>query len=205
MSTKTAIIASIVVFVVIGVLGCGGGVWYISQNPIPGVRTQDRMGMLGSGLGMATVIPLFVIWILWAAKWRRDRDEREAEEHRQRKRAKRKARRDEERHTARLNKCFEDCDVLLTPQTAKPPVNATEWEGRSALSTVIRMAMTYPYTAAWNLTGQPAAAVPAGLTKDGLPVAVSLIGKPADEATLLSLSAQLEAERPWTDRRPPVS
>ena len=96
MSTKTAIIASVVVIVVIGVLGCGGGLWYIIQNPIRGVRTADRAAMLGSGLGMATGIPLFVIWILWAGRWRRERDERLAEEARERKRAKRKARRDED-------------------------------------------------------------------------------------------------------------
>ncbi len=116
-----------------------------------------------------------------------------------------KARRDEERHRARLNNSFADCDVLLTPQTARPAAGATEWEGRSALSAVIRMGMVYPYTAAWNVTGQPAASVPAGLSQDGLPIAVSLIGRTADEATLLSLSAQIEAERPWADRRPVVS
>ena len=47
--------------------------------------------------------------------------------------------------------------------------------------------------------------MPAGFAEDGLPLAVQLIGRPADEATLLSLAAQLEAERPWADRRPPLS
>jgi amidase len=47
--------------------------------------------------------------------------------------------------------------------------------------------------------------VPAGFTEDGLPLSVQLVGRPNDEATLLSLAAQLEAERPWADRRPPVS
>jgi len=53
--------------------------------------------------------------------------------------------------------------------------------------------------------GQVVVAVPAGFAEDGLPLAVQLIGRPADEATLLSLAAQLEAERPWADRRPPLS
>jgi amidase len=55
------------------------------------------------------------------------------------------------------------------------------------------------------VTGQPAASVPAGFTDNGLPLAVQLIGRPHDETTLLSLSAQLEAERPWADRRPALA
>ena len=54
----------------------------------------------------------------------------------------------------------------------------------SALRTLIEMARVYPYTAAWNATGQPAAAVPAGFTADGLPLSVQLVGRPGDEATL---------------------
>ena len=46
--------------------------------------------------------------------------------------------------------------------------------------------------------------MPAGFTDDGLPLSVQLVGRPNDEATLLSLAAQLEAERPWADRRPPI-
>jgi amidase len=57
----------------------------------------------------------------------------------------------------------------------------------------------------WNLTGQPAAAVPAGFDTAVMPLSVQLIGQPNDEDTLLSLSAQIEAARPWADTRPPVS
>ena len=67
------------------------------------------------------------------------------------------------------------------------------------------MLRVYPFTVPWNATGQPAASVPAGFTADGLPLAVQLVGRPDDEGTLLSLAAQLESERPWADRRPPVS
>ena len=61
-----------------------------------------------------------------------------------------------------------------------------------------------PWYGVFNATGQPAASVPAGFDADGLPLAVQLVGRPDDEATLLSLAAQLEGERPWPDRRPPV-
>jgi amidase len=55
---------------------------------------------------------------------------------------------------------------------------------------------------AWNITGQPGAAVPVGLDDDGLPVGVQLVGRHGEDELLLSLSAQIEAARPWIDRRP---
>ena len=62
-----------------------------------------------------------------------------------------------------------------------------------------------PFFEIWNLTGQPAAAVPWGLDRNGVPLSIQLVGRPHDEATLLTLGAQIEARRPWADRRPPVS
>ena len=53
--------------------------------------------------------------------------------------------------------------------------------------------------------GQPAAVVPWGLDEDGVPTSIQLVGRPFDEATLLSLGAQIEKARPWAQRRPPVS
>jgi amidase len=67
------------------------------------------------------------------------------------------------------------------------------------------MSRTYPYTGPWNHLGNPAASVPIGLSKKGMPLAVQLVGRPNDEVTLFSLAAQLEAENPWTESRPRVS
>jgi amidase len=117
----------------------------------------------------------------------------------------RRGRRLAARHAERINRLFDDCDVLLTLVSPVPPVEVGRWEGRGALRTVLGMSSVYPYTAVWNLTGQPAASVPAGFTDDGLPLSVQLVARPNDEVTLISLAAQLEAERPWADRRPPVS
>jgi amidase len=47
--------------------------------------------------------------------------------------------------------------------------------------------------------------VPWGLDGGGVPLSIQLVGRPSDEATLLSLSGQIEAARPWAQRRPPVS
>ena len=60
-----------------------------------------------------------------------------------------------------------------------------------------------PYNGVWNVTGQPAASVPAGFRADGLPRGGQLVGRPNDETTLLSLAAQIEAERPWAQLHPP--
>jgi amidase len=60
------------------------------------------------------------------------------------------------------------------------------------------------FTALFNVTGQPAVSVPLYWTPDGLPIGTMLVGRPADEATLLALSAQVEAARPWEHRHPAV-
>ena len=113
------------------------------------------------------------------------------------------ARREDNRE--RVRPFFERHDVLLTPLCARPPVRAGQWEGRSALHTLLAMASVYPFTAQWNLTGQPAIAVPAGITDDGLPVGVELVGRHGEEATLIALAAQLEADLGWPARRPPLA
>jgi amidase len=113
--------------------------------------------------------------------------------------------RDEERQARRINEIFDDHDVVLSPTTAQPPVTAAEWEGMSAPRTMLGLMRTYPYTSQWNATGQPVLAVPTGFTAAGLPLGAQLIGRPHDEGTLLSLAAQVEAERPWADRRPGIS
>jgi amidase len=104
---------------------------------------------------------------------------------------------------ARVGRLFDDHDVLLTPMMARPAVRAGLMEGRGATVTYLWESGWVPFCVLWNSTGQPAASVPAGFTADGLPLAVQLVGRPHDEATLLSLGAQIEAARPWAHRRPP--
>ena len=73
------------------------------------------------------------------------------------------------------------------------------------LSGFFRSAAFVPYTAQFNVTGQPAAVVPWDVDGIGVPTSIQLVGRPFDEATLLSLGAQVERERPWAQRRPLVS
>lgn len=103
----------------------------------------------------------------------------------------------------RLGRIFAEHDVLLTPATATPPPRIGQLQGRGALFTLNLIAGMVPYNGVWNVTGQPAASVPAGMGSDGLPRAVQIVARPGDEATLLCLAAQLERERPWQESRPP--
>jgi len=79
-----------------------------------------------------------------------------------------------------------------------------QFHGRGALWTLNAITRRVPWYGVFNATGQPAASVPAGFDAAGLPLAVQLVGRPGDEATLLSLAAQVEQARPWADRRPPL-
>ncbi len=106
--------------------------------------------------------------------------------------------------TAKIQGFFRDFDLLLTPATAQPPFEVGKLLGKGALSTMNAMANVYPYGFRWNYTGQPAATIPAGFTDSGMPRSVMLVARPNDEPTLVSVAAQLEAERPWADRRPSI-
>ena len=110
-----------------------------------------------------------------------------------------------ERDARRIAESLRDFDVLVTPVVGEVAFPVRRWEGRGALRTLIGMSRPYCFAPVWNHTGQPAAAVPAGYTDAGLPRSVQLVGRAEDEATLLRLAAQIEAERPWADSRPPVA
>jgi amidase len=111
----------------------------------------------------------------------------------------------EEKLSTRIQSIFNDVDVVVTPGNAAGPSRIGAYQHRGAVSTLLLVSQRVPYQQIWNVTGQPAAAVPWDFDGDGLPIAVQLVGRPYDEATLLSLSAQIEAARPWAHRRPPVS
>jgi amidase len=105
---------------------------------------------------------------------------------------------------ARINAIFDHADVVLTPGPSGPPFRVGQFHGRGALWTLNAVASRVPWYGVFNATGQPAASVPSGFDAAGLPLAVQLVGRPGDEATLLSLAAQIEQARPWAERRPPL-
>lgn len=107
-----------------------------------------------------------------------------------------------EKVAARANAVFDSCDLLLTPTIAHRPPDVGVLDGAGSVRASLLAMPMIAYTALWNVTGNPAASVPSGFGSDGLPLAVQLVGRPHDEATILTVAAQLERARPWADRRP---
>jgi len=95
-------------------------------------------------------------------------------------------------------------DLLLTPTLAVPPF-AIHTQGPEKIDgRYVRPAEFLAFTFPLNLTGQPAATVPAGWTADGLPIGLQIIGRHLDDAAVLRASAAFEAAAPWRDEWPPI-
>jgi aspartyl-tRNA(Asn)/glutamyl-tRNA(Gln) amidotransferase subunit A len=95
-------------------------------------------------------------------------------------------------------------DLLITPTVAVPPFAV----GRPGVKEINGREVSplgwIPFTFPFNLTGQPAATVPVGFTRSGLPVGLQIVGRRLGERTVLAASAVLEAASPWAVRHPPV-
>jgi len=117
-----------------------------------------------------------------------------------------------------------DHDLLLTPTVAQPPLPVGALQPRALERAGLRVACASGlrplldllfqqvgdrsfeatgFTMPFNQTGQPAVSLPLHWTADGLPLGVQLVARHGEEAVLLRVAAQLEAARPWADRRPP--
>jgi amidase len=95
-------------------------------------------------------------------------------------------------------------DAILTPTLATPPVLVGYFDEVDPAENFERQKRFTPFTAIYNTSGLPAVSVPLHWTAEGLPIGVMLACRMGDEATLISLSAQLEGARPWKDRHPPL-
>ncbi|HWD11601.1 MAG TPA: amidase family protein, partial [Solirubrobacteraceae bacterium] len=73
------------------------------------------------------------------------------------------------------------------------------------MATFSRSGVFTPFTPIFNASGQPGISIPLFEGDDGLPLAVQLVGRPAGDGALLALAAQLEAARPWAERRPALA
>ncbi|MCF6525037.1 amidase [Streptomyces sp. JJ36] len=103
----------------------------------------------------------------------------------------------------RVGGIFRRFDVVLTPTTALPPPRIGAFEGLTSWQTDRTMIAHCPYAWPWNVLGWPGVNVPAGFTDEGLPLGAQLLGPANSEPLLLSLAAQLEADRRWDALRPP--
>jgi amidase len=92
---------------------------------------------------------------------------------------------------------FAEYDVLLTPALAERPLPIGELHGcgESPMEDFARSGRFTPFTALFNVTGQPAASIPVAMGEDGIPTSVQLVAKPLGEDTLLQVAFQLETAR----------
>ncbi len=105
-----------------------------------------------------------------------------------------------------LRTFFETCAVFLCPTLCLPPLRIGELntmsEDLSHIAPILRRYM--PATSMFNMSGQPAMSVPLAWNSAGLPLGMMFAARFGDEATLFRLAAQLEQDRPWRDKLPPV-
>jgi len=95
-------------------------------------------------------------------------------------------------------------DLLVTPTVGAPPPELGWFTAGGAESEGPRIVSFIPYTAQFNMTGQPAISLPLHWTQAGLPVGVQLVAAFGREDLLIRVAAQLEQAAPWAERRPLV-
>jgi aspartyl-tRNA(Asn)/glutamyl-tRNA(Gln) amidotransferase subunit A len=96
-------------------------------------------------------------------------------------------------------------DVLLAPSTAiaATPLDVKETQV-GGVSTDVRAALLR-FTRPFNFSGHPACSVPCGLTADGLPLGMQIVGRPFDEITVLRVADAWQRATDWHTRRPPLA
>jgi amidase len=104
----------------------------------------------------------------------------------------------------RMAQWWNDHDLLVTPTLGAPPPELGWFTAEGPRSEGRRIASFIPYTAQFNMTGQPAISLPLHWTPDGLPVGVQLVAAYGREDVLIQVASQLEQAAPWADRLPVV-
>jgi len=102
----------------------------------------------------------------------------------------------------RVGSIFRHADVVLTPTTAQLPSKVGAFDGAGYRRTQSGVAALCPLAWPWNVLGWPAMSVPAGFSRNGLPIGAQLLGHDSEEARLISLAAQLQEAERWQDRTP---
>jgi aspartyl-tRNA(Asn)/glutamyl-tRNA(Gln) amidotransferase subunit A len=99
-------------------------------------------------------------------------------------------------------KVFKNFNILVTPMTAVPAfdlgITYPSQINNKNVSPTAWQAFSFPI----NLIGNPAASIPCGWSKDGLPIGLQIIGRKYDELTVLQVSKAFEEVKPWQDKRP---
>ena len=94
-------------------------------------------------------------------------------------------------------------DAVISPVTSRPAVKLGTLPSHPS-KYLSELPEWIPFTFAFNATGQPALSVPNGFSKSKLPLAMQIVGRQADEVTIIGLAAQFEKARPWKDKHPSI-
>jgi amidase len=97
---------------------------------------------------------------------------------------------------------FYACDLILLPTYLSPTIPIGAWRSVGSAQTLQNIINWIAPCPPFNASGQPAIAIPTGFDDSGLPVGVQLVGRPAADATVLAVAAQLEQMNPWAHQRP---
>lgn len=103
-----------------------------------------------------------------------------------------------------VRRYFNTHDLLLTPTIATPPFKVGLDNPPDIAGRPVEAYDWIPFTFPFNLTGNPAASVPCGFTKDGLPIGLQIVGRRFDDVTVLRAAAGFEKLAPWADRKPAI-
>lgn len=104
----------------------------------------------------------------------------------------------------RMAKFMANYDLLLTPTLAVPPFPVHMQGPEKVEGRIVHPVQWLCFTLPINMTGQPAATVPAGFTRDALPVGLHIVGRHLDDPLVLKASRAFEQASPWADRMPPL-
>jgi amidase len=105
----------------------------------------------------------------------------------------------------RLNAWFGDADLFITPTVAEPPPLVGAWKSLPPDEAFTTAARLGAFTALFNITGQPAATVPAAVGSNGLPIGVQIVGRRGEDDRVLAVCKQIEEAMPWSGRAAPGS
>jgi amidase len=100
---------------------------------------------------------------------------------------------------------FDQYDALVLPVYMHPTIRVGEWAKLSPAKTLEQIINWVAPCPPFNASGQPAISLPTGFAPNGLPIGVQIVGRPAAEAMLIALAAQIEAAQPWSHHRPPLA
>lgn len=100
---------------------------------------------------------------------------------------------------------FKNYDILITPTLACPAFDLNIQFPNKIDGKEVDAGAWLPFTPPFNLSGHPAASIPCGMSSEGLPIGMQIVGKRFDELKVLQVSKSFEEIAPWQNKRPELN